>query len=87
MRLPEGPICRLGARGNVEGEFGKAGKPVLAAARALPGDRAGLWEGCAGEFLVLLLSRAAVSGSLDYDCHENGFLAGHPSPGKVALDT
>lgn len=77
----------LGQEGMSRGEFGKAGKPTLAAAPALPGDRAGLWEGRAGEFLVLLLSRAAVSGSLDYDRHENRFLAGRASPGEVALDT
>lgn len=63
MKLPDGPVHRLGASGNVKGGIWEGREHVLAATSALPGDQAGLWEGCAGEFLVLLLSSgAAVSG-------------------------
>lgn len=64
---------------NVKGEILEGRKPMLAAAPALPRDQAGLWEGCAGEFLGLLLSpRAAVY--LDYEHSERGFLVECTSP-------
>lgn len=69
------------------GEFGKGGmKPMLATAPAQPKDQAGLWKGCAGKFLELLLSpRVAVY--LDYEHSERGFLVGCTSPGEVVLNS
>ena len=64
VKLPDEPVHRRGASGNVEGGIWEGREPMLAAAPALPGDQAGLWERCAGEELLVLLlsSRAAVSG-------------------------
>lgn len=76
----------LGASGSVKRGIWEGRKPKLAAAPALPRDQEGLWKGCAGKFLGLLLSlRAAVY--LDYEHRERGFLVGCTSPGEVVLDT
>lgn len=63
-------------------------EPVLAAVPAVPGDRAGLWEGCAGEFLVCFsLQEQLFQAYLGYDHNERGFPGGHTSPGGVVLDS
>lgn len=86
MKLPDGLVHRLGASGNVKGGIWEGRKPMLAAAHALPRDQAGLWEGCAGKFLGLLLSPRPPA-YLDYEHSERGFLVGCTSPGEVMLDT
>ena len=62
MALPDGAVHRLGASGNVEGSIWEGRESLLVAALALPGDRAGLWEGVLGSPLYRFSAGAAVAG-------------------------